>query len=387
MKKFTFSLFSGLLSILFCAGCIQDLQAQTIYNGKPRYEILCTQNSATLGIINIELYQNIAPAHVRNFDSLVANKFYDTTAFHRVVPGFVIQGGDPNSRHGAVSTWGYGQPGQPTVKAEFTAAKHLRGTLSAARSSNINSATSQFFICVANTPNLDGSYSVYGRVTSGMSIVDAIVGTPTVAGTQRPVNKVEMFVRYIGLNDTVPQPPPLIFPKNDSTEVDTNVVTLKWGAVPGGLIYHVDIAKDSLFTDTVKSVDLAGLQYNALYLPAKTKYYWKVKVNNGGFFRNSEIRHFTTAPKEVDLSGIGVNTGTSARLVFPNPSRDRFIFTGLKLGDIISVHDLAGRSLKEITAQSASQVVDLHSLPPGAYLYEVWSSSRKVDDGRLVIER
>lgn len=387
MKKSTFSLFPVINLCMLVLVCNQYVTAQTVYNGKPRYEILCTQSNATLGIINIELYQNIAPAHVRNFDSLVANKFYDTTAFHRVVPGFVIQGGDPNSRHGAVNTWGYGQPGQPTVKAEFTAAKHLRGTLSAARSSNINSATSQFFVCVANTPNLDGSYSVYGRVTSGMTVVDAIVGTPTVVGTQRPVNKIEMFVRYIGLNDTVPQPPPLIFPKNDSTEVDTNVVTLKWGAVPGGLIYHVDIARDSLFTDTVKSADMATLQYNALYLPAKTKYYWKVKVNNGGFFKNSEIRHFTTAPKEVDLSGIGVNSGNSTRLVFPNPSRDRFTFTGLKFGDVIIVQDLAGRTVKEVTAQTASQVVDLQSLPPGAYLYEVRSSARKVDDGRLVIER
>src|SRR5437868_7957173 len=126
------------------------------YTGKPRFQIVTTQASATLGVIHVELFPTIAPRHVRNFDSLVSKQFYDTTAFHRVVPGFVIQGGDPNSRSGPVSTWGYGQPGQPTVKAEFSVARHERGILSAARSNNINSATSQFFICVAPACNLYG---------------------------------------------------------------------------------------------------------------------------------------------------------------------------------------------------------------------------------------
>src|SRR6185369_17262738 len=119
-----------------------------IYTGKPQYKIHTTRAGIPLGDIFIELYPTLAPHHVRNFDSLVSYSFYDTTAFHRVVPGFVIQGGDPNSRHGAPSTWGYGQPGQPTVNAEFSNfLKHKKGVLSAARSTNINSATSQFFIC------------------------------------------------------------------------------------------------------------------------------------------------------------------------------------------------------------------------------------------------
>ena len=161
---------------LFLSVCA--INAQQSYNGKPRYQILTTQNSATLGIITIELFQNIAPYHVRNFDSLVSKNFYDTTAFHRVVPGFVIQGGDPNSRSGPVNTWGFGQPSQPKVNAEFSVLKHVRGILSAARSTNINSATSQFFVCVATASQLDGSYSIYGKTIEGMNWVDTIVNTP-----------------------------------------------------------------------------------------------------------------------------------------------------------------------------------------------------------------
>ncbi|HOZ87941.1 MAG TPA: peptidylprolyl isomerase, partial [Bacteroidia bacterium] len=164
MKKIsTLSVFAVLLNtgVFYC-------QSSFTYTGKPMYEILTKQNNAVLGSIIVELFPTIAPKHVRNFDSLVSTGFYDTTAFHRCVPSFVIQGGDPNTRHGPISTWGYGQPNQPTVNAEFGPVKHVRGSFSAARSSNINSATSQFFICVAAASNLNGQYSLYGRVTSGM---------------------------------------------------------------------------------------------------------------------------------------------------------------------------------------------------------------------------
>src|SRR4051812_41631478 len=168
MKKIILALFVS----IFCLGDVYSQVPTYTYTGKPRFQILTKRNNATLGIINVELFPNIAPKHTRNFDSLVSQSFYDTTAFHRVIAGFMIQGGDPNSRHGPMNTWGYGQPGQPTVNAEFSVAKHLRGILSAARSANINSATSQFFICHAAAPNLNGSYSIYGRVTSGINFVD-----------------------------------------------------------------------------------------------------------------------------------------------------------------------------------------------------------------------
>lgn len=298
------------LIVLCCTVFGLNAQFTYTYTGKPRFQILTKQNNDTLGIINVELFPRIAPLHVRNFDSLVSQQFYDSCAFHRVVPGFVIQGGDPNSKSGPESTWGFGQLWQPKVKAEFSAAQHLRGILSAARSSNINSATSQFFICVAPAPNLNGQYSVYGRVTSGMSVVDQIVSTPTVAGTQRPVDKVEMFITYIGSNDSVPLPPTLTVPKDDSIGVDTSGVMLKWNKVQDAVFYHLDVSLDSLFSkDTVKSIDLAGLQYGLTPLKGGRDYYWRVKANNGGHISSSGVWRFQTEPTpntNHDLAGVEI---------------------------------------------------------------------------------
>src|SRR4051812_6805591 len=103
MKK-NYTSGSFILIIFFFSVLALHSQTTYTYTGKPRFQITATQNNATLGIVNIELFPNIAPLHVRNFDSLVSTQFYDSTAFHRVVPGFVIQGGDPNSRSGPVST-------------------------------------------------------------------------------------------------------------------------------------------------------------------------------------------------------------------------------------------------------------------------------------------
>src|SRR5688572_11991926 len=116
---------------------------------KPQYQIVTHRAGSYLGTFNIELFPLIAPLHVNNFDSLVGQQFYDSTAFHRVVPGFVIQGGDPNSINGPISTWGQGQPWQVTVDAEFSVVRHLRGIIGAARDVDPNSANSQFYICVA----------------------------------------------------------------------------------------------------------------------------------------------------------------------------------------------------------------------------------------------
>ncbi len=160
----------------------------------PKYRISVTRGGTPLGDIVVELFQDVAPQHVHNFDSLVSIGFYDGTAFHRVIPGFMIQGGDPNSRSGPRDTWGYGAAGQTTVPAEFSTISHKRGILSAARvSGNINSATSQFFICVAPATHLDGQYSVYGEVVEGMDIVDVIVQSPRDA-RDNPNEKVEMAI-------------------------------------------------------------------------------------------------------------------------------------------------------------------------------------------------
>lgn len=144
-----------------------------------------------LGRIVIEFFPGDAPLHVENFKKLVRDKFYDGTAFHRVIPNTIIQGGDPNTKDGPPESWGMGNPNQPTVRAEFNARKHTRGIVSAARrGSDVNSATSQFFICEVPKPEWDGQYSVFGRVIEGMNVVNIISNAPTVPGTERPVEKV-----------------------------------------------------------------------------------------------------------------------------------------------------------------------------------------------------
>src|ERR1051326_6964658 len=110
------------------------------------------------GEIDIRFFPDAAPNHVKNFIDLAEKGFYNGTKFHRVIPGFMIQGGDPNTISGPPSTWGTGGSSN-NVNAEFSTVKHKRGILSMARSSDPNSASSQFFIMVANYPSLDGKYS------------------------------------------------------------------------------------------------------------------------------------------------------------------------------------------------------------------------------------
>lgn len=137
----------------------------------------------TKGKIVVMFFPSVAPKHVENFIKLSKQGFYDGTRFHRCIPGFMVQGGDPNSRRMEASDmWGTGGPldsqgNRLTVNAEFSDLKHLRGVLSMARSSDPNSAGSQFFIMVADYPSLDGKYSAFGKVVQGMDVVDEIVKT------------------------------------------------------------------------------------------------------------------------------------------------------------------------------------------------------------------
>ncbi len=130
--------------------------------------------NTNLGRIVVRFFPEKAPKHVESFKSLVAKGFFDGTKFHRVIPGFMIQGGDPNSKGDDRSIHGTGGPGYK-VPAEFNDIKHTRGILSAARSQDPNSAGSQFFLMVANSTHLDGQYSVFGEVIEGMDVVDKIV--------------------------------------------------------------------------------------------------------------------------------------------------------------------------------------------------------------------
>ena len=144
----------------------------------------------SLGTIVFRFNDKDAPNHVANFKKLANEKFYDGTTFHRVIPNFMIQGGDPNSKDADRTNDGMGGSGK-NVNAEFNANKHLRGTVSMARANDPNSASSQFFICVRPQTSLDGKYSVFGQVIEGMEVVDKIVAVPR-DSRDNPIDKVVM---------------------------------------------------------------------------------------------------------------------------------------------------------------------------------------------------
>jgi peptidyl-prolyl cis-trans isomerase B (cyclophilin B) len=133
-----------------------------------------------MGDIQIKFYYDKAPKHVENFLDLSEKGFYDGTFFHRVIPGFMIQGGDPNTKKPETPATQYGMGGNGTtkVKAEFNDTPHKRGIVSMARSSDPNSASSQFFIVVKDSNFLDGQYSAFGEVISGMEVADKIAAAP-----------------------------------------------------------------------------------------------------------------------------------------------------------------------------------------------------------------
>ncbi len=147
------------------------------------------------GNIELKFFPDVAPNHVSNFIELAKKGFYDGTTFHRVIPGFMIQGGDPNSKNPDKSTHGMGSPGY-TVKAEFNNRPHKKGTLSMARAGHPDSAGSQFFICVADANFLDGKYTVFGEVASGIDVADKIVNQPR-DSRDNPNERVEMKVKVM----------------------------------------------------------------------------------------------------------------------------------------------------------------------------------------------
>jgi peptidyl-prolyl cis-trans isomerase B (cyclophilin B) len=129
------------------------------------------------GRIVLCFFNDKAPRHVKNFKDLANKKFYDGTRFHRVIPGFMIQGGDPNTKNSDRADDGTGGPGY-NVKAEFNDLKHTRGILSMARTGDPDGAGSQFFIMHENSPSLDNQYSIFGQVVEGIEVVEKIVNLP-----------------------------------------------------------------------------------------------------------------------------------------------------------------------------------------------------------------
>jgi len=161
--------------------------AQTAKKGKkkmtpaPRnYANTLATLQTDMGDITIKFFYDKAPNHVKNFVDLAASGFYDGTMFHRVIPGFMIQGGDPLTKkpEDPRQPYGTGGNGNVRLKAEFNDVSHKRGIVSMARSSDPNSASSQFFIVVKDSTFLDNQYSAFGEVVSGMDVADKIVNVP-----------------------------------------------------------------------------------------------------------------------------------------------------------------------------------------------------------------
>ena len=143
------------------------------------------------GNIKIKLLPELAPETVRNFITLTKSSFYDGTLFHRVIPKFMIQGGDPNTKESDKSVWGQGGPGY-NLKAEFNSRSHLRGIVSMARSTDPDSAGSQFFIVTSDSTFLDRQYTVFAEVVEGLEIADKIVNLPR-DGNDCPLEEAKML--------------------------------------------------------------------------------------------------------------------------------------------------------------------------------------------------
>ncbi len=148
------------------------------------------------GEIRFKFFPDKAPRHVENFKKLARDGFYDGVTFHRIVPGFMIQGGDPNTKDSDPNNDGRGGPGY-TIKAEFNDIPHRRGILSMARKADPDSAGSQFFIVVKDAPFLDGKYTVFGEVTSGMDVADRIAAQPRARADRPKTDIVITSVRIV----------------------------------------------------------------------------------------------------------------------------------------------------------------------------------------------
>jgi peptidyl-prolyl cis-trans isomerase B (cyclophilin B) len=182
------------LGLIILQGVLSTASAETATPAAPKAII-----ETKFGSLEITFFPDKAPKHVESFIKLAQSGFYTGTIFHRVIPGFMIQGGDPNTKDkDNTASYGTGGPGY-TLKAEFNDRQHTRGILSMARSQSPDSAGSQFFIMVADAPHLNGKYTVFGQVVKGMDVVDKIVAQPR---NQRdlPLERIEMTVRVVDGN-------------------------------------------------------------------------------------------------------------------------------------------------------------------------------------------
>lgn len=199
MRKYGFvTLVMVVLSVLIYSGHGQvwakDFQVILVADGAGKAPRVVLKTK--FGEMEIVFFPELAPKHVESFLTLAKKGYFNGTIFHRVIPGFMIQGGDPNTKDPSKqSTFGTGGPGY-TVPAEFNKIPHERGILSAARTADPNSAGSQFFIMVAKSPNLDGQYTVFGEVVKGIEVADKVVSQPR-DRRDMPLERIEITVEVL----------------------------------------------------------------------------------------------------------------------------------------------------------------------------------------------
>ena len=178
--------FNLICAIVFAAGMVTALADETKTNIPTTATMSTPANTNEVAVINttegemvIEFWPEVAPKTVENFKTLAKKGFYDGTCFHRVIKGFMIQGGDPLTKDpGKEDVWGTGGPGYQ-IKAEFNERNHARGVISMARSASPDSAGSQFFICHGSAAFLDRQYTAFGKLIKGDAVLEKIATTPT----------------------------------------------------------------------------------------------------------------------------------------------------------------------------------------------------------------
>ena len=189
-----------ILWVMGVAALLVGVNGESVRAGNPQ-GLLTAEGKAPRAIVTTKFGQmelvffpELAPKHVESFLKLARKGFYNGTIFHRVIPGFMIQGGDPNTKDPSKRhLYGMGGPGY-TLPAEFNRIPHERGIVSAARSADPDSAGSQFFIMVGKAPSLDNQYTVFGEVVKGMEVADKIVRQPRNPRDNGPLERIEMTV-------------------------------------------------------------------------------------------------------------------------------------------------------------------------------------------------
>jgi hypothetical protein len=191
-----------------------------------------------------------------------------------------------------------------------------------------------------------------------------------------------MFVTRSGSNDTIPNEPVLNLPASGTQGVGSTK-SLKWNAVSDAIYYHLDVSTDSLFSALYRSIDVAGLANVVIGLAPATKYYWRVRTNNGGHFSPySSVWNFTTA------GAVGIesyNYSTEKIIVSPNPSNGQFTFSNLDIENTIEIFDITGKLIYETNSKGNVQSIDLSGKDKGIYFYKVTKQGKAIQHGKLVV--